>query len=489
MLKRISITILVAMVLTVETVHAGHFADDWIAQKISTGPNYFETDRRGFGTLGSASMRFRVGNDHPISVTPPSFKSGCGGIDVFLGGYSFLKFDQLVKKFEKTMGPAAAAFAFDIALSVLSNQASESVKSLASMVDRLNQLQFDDCKAGQALAVTVEKAVAPGVVQANKTNAVKEFVSSTGITELYNSINDVGRSLTADQTQSSLGGGQTSEMIAGCPVEIKQIFFTEGYVLDHLGDKRGLPSSYIEMMRGLTGDYYIQGATLNGNSVDRCKENSGQLIDAIIKGGVYIHTSSSTDCEPMSSVVVEGQSYDNILDWIHTSLAEIAKKVANKGPALTESEGKLLSSIPTQIFTAIETEISKKNSSPELVADTFDDFVATMQAYNMLSDFYAALDNVLRLSATVYNNTQGASGGNSQERCQLKLVKPPFDSMNTKRKELADMLEDLHDEYSIKMSEMESHLAVTRRIDEQKQAFDKRLGSIVGQGVLQWSGR
>jgi conjugative transfer pilus assembly protein TraH len=232
MFARIALFLLI--VFLVNTVHAS-WVDDWVDQRTSSGGDYFESQKRGFGTFGSASMRWKVGNDHLLTVSKPQFKAGCGGIDAFLGGFSFLQFEQLVDKFEKVMGPAAAAFAFDIALSVLSEQASESIKSLTAIIDRLNQLQIEDCMAAKGITATIADGITLEKYAADKSEAVKDFLQTSGIEDLYNSINEMGRSKTVSAVMSDSGAGSNSQMIAGCSSELRSIFFTDGFILDHLG--------------------------------------------------------------------------------------------------------------------------------------------------------------------------------------------------------------------------------------------------------------
>ena len=72
---------------------------------------------------------------------------------MFPGSMDFMRFEYLADKFENIIGSAAEAFAFDIAMSVLSEKVSATMKSIMAGVDRLNRLQLDDCRKGKALLV------------------------------------------------------------------------------------------------------------------------------------------------------------------------------------------------------------------------------------------------------------------------------------------------------------------------------------------------
>ena len=91
--------------------HAQGWAESWFDNVTYTQPGSFEDQARGYVTAGGMSGRIDVHDDYPLSLTLPKVKAGCGGIDMFLGGMSFLDPDYLVQKLE-TILQAAPAVAF-----------------------------------------------------------------------------------------------------------------------------------------------------------------------------------------------------------------------------------------------------------------------------------------------------------------------------------------------------------------------------------------
>src|SRR3546814_10637619 len=67
-----------------------------------TSPGSFEDQTRGYLTAVGMSGRVDVHNDYLMSLSLPKVKAGCGGIDMFLGGMSFLDPDYLVQKLERS---------------------------------------------------------------------------------------------------------------------------------------------------------------------------------------------------------------------------------------------------------------------------------------------------------------------------------------------------------------------------------------------------
>src|SRR3546814_2288377 len=93
-------------------------------------PGSFEDQTRGYLTAGGMSGRVDVHNDYLMSLSLPKVKAGCGGIDMFLGGMSFLDPDYLVQKLESIL-QAAPAVAFQYLLETLrSDEHTSELKSL-----------------------------------------------------------------------------------------------------------------------------------------------------------------------------------------------------------------------------------------------------------------------------------------------------------------------------------------------------------------------
>ena len=82
--KKIVAATLALAIATTPALSWSGWVDDWMSQKTSTSPSYYEGAKRGYYTGGSFSARWPNGTDYPVTVTMPSVKSGCGGIDAGL---------------------------------------------------------------------------------------------------------------------------------------------------------------------------------------------------------------------------------------------------------------------------------------------------------------------------------------------------------------------------------------------------------------------
>ena len=86
----------------------------------------------------------------PFSITPPSLKAGCGGIDVFLGAFAIPSRDEFVS-FLKSVGTALPGLAFQLALQTMAPDLNEMVGRYADLIRSYTNRYTDSCTAAQAL--------------------------------------------------------------------------------------------------------------------------------------------------------------------------------------------------------------------------------------------------------------------------------------------------------------------------------------------------
>lgn len=101
--------------------------------------------------MSGGSFFARTGNKNIqlVSISLPSISSGCGGIDVYLGAFSFINKDEIVA-FVKQVMASAPGYLFDLALKTTVPElaaAKDFVQKLATDVNRFN---MSSCQAAQA---------------------------------------------------------------------------------------------------------------------------------------------------------------------------------------------------------------------------------------------------------------------------------------------------------------------------------------------------
>ena len=86
-----------------------------LGQANVTGPTAYKGQSQGYYTMGNLSWRTPQQNLQLAGVQLPSISAGCGGIDIFTGGFSFINSDALVAEM-KAVASNAVGYGFNFAL-------------------------------------------------------------------------------------------------------------------------------------------------------------------------------------------------------------------------------------------------------------------------------------------------------------------------------------------------------------------------------------
>jgi len=115
-----------------------------------TGANAYKGQQAGYYTGGSAFIRNGVRNYQLMSVQLPSIQAGCGGIDIYTGGFSFISARELVDAM-KNIGQNAAGYAFMLGMDTVSPMISSELHSMQNFADWANGQSLNSCQAAQTL--------------------------------------------------------------------------------------------------------------------------------------------------------------------------------------------------------------------------------------------------------------------------------------------------------------------------------------------------
>lgn len=128
---------------------------DGISEKLSnqfdlmvnyTKPSSYMGARRGVISGGSLSIRTPSVNIKPFSLRGPSVSIGCGGIDAYFGGFSFITKEQLVQAM-RAIVTAAITYAFQLALEAMCPTCADVMKDLQNKLNMVNEALTNSCEA------------------------------------------------------------------------------------------------------------------------------------------------------------------------------------------------------------------------------------------------------------------------------------------------------------------------------------------------------
>lgn len=104
----------------------------------------------GYITGGSVYLRNPVKQVQLISMQVPSLNSGCGGIDAYLGAFSYINGEE-IQRFAKQIMSNAAGYAFDLALQTMVPELKQAKDFLQKLASDVNSSNMSSCQAAQGI--------------------------------------------------------------------------------------------------------------------------------------------------------------------------------------------------------------------------------------------------------------------------------------------------------------------------------------------------
>ncbi len=257
---------------------------------------YISTQVRGYTTFGGISIKSNLGgNIRPFTIEAPSFHSGCGGVDVNLGGLSFLSMEQLGEKL-KTIMSSAPTFVFQMALSVLCKDCQSILNQIDSIAESINSLNFDACKA----AVNYGKAAGDVInnYMSKNDNTYKGVQTNLSGSKYFQNfsknVQDYARTV-----QTYLDGtmvtGNSKDREDAKAKKYGGIGSFIKYALEERDKTITSPGVYTDTFKRYFGTLFVNSSTMNTSNIE-------SFIRGFI-GDVYGYTSPK--CDNISSAVRE----------------------------------------------------------------------------------------------------------------------------------------------------------------------------------------
>ncbi|NYT27869.1 MAG: conjugal transfer protein TraH [Candidatus Thiodubiliella endoseptemdiera] len=414
-----NIYIIILLSMLGVNVNAG-WVDDWAAQSTRSGPNYFEGQKRGYFNAGSYNARFRNSQENLFSIQKPRLKSGCGGIDLFMGGFSFMDPEYLMQKMQRAL-QMAPAIAFDLALKELMAEGAASLGKFEGIINQLNKLQLSEC------------GIAKDAVNAVRGKFDLQSSSFSEVASLFDSeqsINDSSskNSVNSQELQKNNDNKPTKEQkktVEGCSAEFKAVFTKDGSVLKHIAQNKGM-EAYADFMRAYLGDVIIKYADKQyGNTpVEKCPDVNVLDVDGIVNGTAKIRP-------------IVGSCTNSADKAIHTLVKErltsIATKVKTRA-AFTTDEENFLNSVPFDNLNTIKRHVLA--GSDAFYIDQYKEIIARDMAYAMVDDI---VNKIAELQEIAVTQAKTANTGANAKTCDIAIVTPIIESVSNLGKKAKNM--------------------------------------------------
>lgn len=469
----------VLLLCAAESVQAAGWVDDWLTQKTGSSPSYIQGQQRGYYSGGNFSARWKSTASYPVTIEAPRVKGGCGGIDIFMGGFSFMDTGHLVNKLQAILS-GAASVAFDLALKTMCEQCSNTIKNMEAIADKLNSMQLDECSASKELVGIMADDNgfrSSDEMQSRLGKAIKENKLISGASTLWSDL--------TKQDWANKGVVSTSDVndtISGCNADIKAVFLSAagGSMLANMGTKMGLPADYINLMRGMVGDVRLEGAT-NSYAVSYqapCPENNGNDLGAIAEGKAYSQTTGGV-CAQITDTNRDLQTY------VGNTINSIATKIENKG-TLTATETAFLDTNPLSILPILKNAVA--TDTKDTVIPNLASLTARAYVLQLLSDLYQRVGAVAEKSNELLTRSSGPVAGQGTEKCADVAFAPQIGENISKMLKNVQYLKDgAKSSYVASAQEMEvilSYMNHMKQIEDQMTAeLTRRFGRDVANRI------
>jgi conjugative transfer pilus assembly protein TraH len=145
----------------------------WGFKATTSDPGAYMAQTRGFITGGSLNIRAGYEPIQLFSINPPRIKAGCGGLDLYFGGISFINKDQFVNLL-KTIGQNALGYAFQIGLEAVCPTCLEQLKSLLNRIQQWQKMMTDSCQVAKSIVDWAAGSIAESSIKSCEDRLIEE---------------------------------------------------------------------------------------------------------------------------------------------------------------------------------------------------------------------------------------------------------------------------------------------------------------------------
>lgn len=354
----------------------------------------------GFYTGGSVFARSKVNNTDLVSLQLPHYRSGCGGIDLFLGGFSFInaqEFTQLLRN----IGSNASGYAFNLALATVTPQIKSVLDELSAKVQSMTNQSINSCEAAATLV---------GGTWPQSDASSQLLCNAMG--------NELGKASDWAESRQKCGVKGEREAINSLKGTGKTSQFK-----DVLGDEFNIAWKAIQKNGFLNKDTQLAEffMTLSGTIISRwnkkqmevkvlpSKSHDPQLISGLIMGNhpVQIYkcdTVGEDQCLQPSFQKITLSEKEALYGKVHKLLLSLSQKIRNDKP-LSEEELGFVNATKLPILKIMAVESAFKSGGSPLSATDFSEAIAHDILLQYLEEVMTLIwDSVTQLKKTQIND-------------------------------------------------------------------------------------
>lgn len=349
----------------------------------TTSPNVYQGQQAGFYTGGSVFVRNRVRDVQIAQIDLPKFRSGCGGIDLFTGGFSILKTSELQNAMQAVI-KSAGPFAFELALEEATPELANVMKHINSVASEINRLNINSCETAAGLVGSVWPKT-----HAAQQQVCQDIGSNSGIFADY-----------AAARQGCGSGGQMSSTLNRASGAYKNLTLTNtniAWKALHQNSFFHGDNELAELFMSLSGTVILNNPGNNDDTNQKFQVLSSlvkdnQLIKALLHGDtadIYrCDTTSPEGClnPKIQKVII---STDKALQ---TRVSKLLKDMVQRiydDKALTQEQIGLLNATRLPLYKILNVQAAVSGSSSIIDVQSYADVIATDILFQYLDECLA----------------------------------------------------------------------------------------------------
>lgn len=343
----------------------------------ATSAHAYQGQEAGYYTGGSVYARNSVRDLEIVNVQLPKIRAGCGGIDLFTGGVSFVNGQQMIDTLYAVMNNAGG-YGASLALEETIPQAASSMKYFNNLAQDINRFNINSCETGTALVGSMWPKT-----RETERQLCQDLGSSSGHFADY---------VAARRGCST--GGEVSSVLKGASGAEKAMVITNTNIAWQALTKNSLLKSdteLAELFMSLSGTLVIKAPSSDDANNEMTPYPSlvsdRKLLKALLEGGdAHIYVCDETeDClNPKSSRITI--STEHALKYrVKALLNDMANKIITD-EALTDEEKGLLNATSIPVYKMLTVQAATTHDPTILDIEGYADVIASDMLFQYLSE-------------------------------------------------------------------------------------------------------
>ena len=325
-----------------------NFWSNSLSSSNGRGPSAYQGQEAGFYSLGNYSYRTPIQNYNIASVSLPTVKGGCGGIDIFGGSFSLINSDQIVAMF-KAVAQNAVGLLFQMAVKTLSELLGNEIEHMYDLVRNATIQSQNSC----AMAQTAINDVVDWLPQSTLKSCISLGLANGTYTDEAAARAACGFGGQAESTANAATGDAAKQMPTNRNIAWEAIQKNPIFAGDH---------QLAELMMTLTGTFIItfqdngSGTQVPNIVPTEAKGDNAAYIDALIDGTTTlpIHKCVDTACLQMTPYA-DTANITGLKPKVDALISDIVTKIQGKQQLTAEEINLLgLSTIPLYKIASVE---------------------------------------------------------------------------------------------------------------------------------------